>query len=401
MRELPPNSTALTVVLAMLTSLGPLSTDLYLPSLPAIAVSLDSTVAQAQLTLSVFLAGFAAGQIVYGSLSDAYGRKPVLAAGLALFCAASLGCALAPNIEGLIACRFLQAVGGSGPVVLARAMVRDLHEGPRAAQQLARMASIMAVVPALAPVAGGVLETLFGWRANFLAVLVFGLALLAIVLASLPETIRRRTGEVVSPVTVVRGFGHLLRHPAYRAYVGLVTLGYSGLFAWISGSSFILQGLYGFSEIAFAFSFLFVVLGFMAGGMLAQRLAGRLGPERGVGVGVGFLAGGGALMLALQLGGATSPFALIGPMALFTCGVGITLPSSMALAMGPFPDRAGAASSFLGLCQMSGAALLGAVLGRVLGSSAMPMVLAIAGTGALAFVLYWTTVGRRVRSGTP
>jgi DHA1 family bicyclomycin/chloramphenicol resistance-like MFS transporter len=388
----------MTVVLSLLTSLGPLSTDLYLPSLPAIATALDGSLAQAQLTLSVFLAGFAAGQIVYGSLSDAYGRRPVLTVGLALFCIGTLGCSLAPNIETLIACRFLQAVGGSGPVVLARAMVRDLYEGPRAAQQLARMASIMALVPAVAPVAGGLLQTAFGWRSTFLAALVFGLVLLAAVLASLPETIRQRTGEVVSPVSVVRGFGHLLRHPAYRAYVGMVTLSYAGLFAWISGSSFILQGLYGLSEMAFAVSFVIVVFGFMAGGLTVNRLARRIGPERSVGIGVGFLAGGGALMLVLQLAGLASPFALILPMACFTCGVGITMPSSMALAMQPFPDRAGAASSFLGLCQMSGAALLGALLGRLLGQSAMPMVLAIAAMGGLAALLYATTIARRPKS---
>ena len=385
----------MTVVLALLTSLGPLSTDLYLPSLPAIARALDSSLAQAQLTLSIFLAGFAAGQILYGSLSDAYGRRPVLLVGLMLFCIGTLGCSLAPNIETLIACRFLQAVGGSGPVVLARAMVRDLYEGPRAAQQLARMASIMALVPAVAPVAGGLLETAFGWRSTFLAALAFGLVLLAAVLAGLPETIRQRTGEVVSPVSVVRGFGHLLRHPAYRAYVGMVTLSYAGLFAWISGSSFILQGLYGLSEMAFAFSFVVVVFGFMAGGLTVNRLSRRSGPERSVGIGVGFLAGGGALMLALQLAGLASPLALILPMACFTCGVGITMPSSMALAMQPFPDRAGAASSFLGLCQMTGAALLGALLGRILGQSAMPMVLAIAAMGGLAALLYATTIARR------
>lgn len=385
----------MTVVLALLTSLGPLSTDLYLPSLPAIAVALGSSVSQVQLTLSAFLAGFAIGQIVYGSLSDAYGRKPVLAVGLVIFCLATLGCSLAPTIESLIGFRFLQAVGGCGPVVLARAMVRDLYEGHRAAQQFARMGIIMAIVPAVAPVAGGVLQTLFGWRTSFLAALAFGVVLLAVVTLRMPETIRQRTGEVVSPVTVVRGFGHLLRNHSYRAYVGMVTLTYSGLFAWISGCSFILQGFYGFSEMAFAVSFLVVVAGFVLGGVLTQRLVRTIGPERTVGIGVACLAAGGGIMLALQLAGAASPFALLLPMAIYTCGVGMALPASMALAMAPFPDRAGAASSFLGLCQMGGAAIVGALLGRLLGDSALPMAVVIAATGGLALLLFWSTAARR------
>jgi DHA1 family bicyclomycin/chloramphenicol resistance-like MFS transporter len=385
----------MTIVLALLTSLGPLSTDLYLPSLPFIAVDLASSISRTQLTLSAFLFGFAAGQFFYGSLSDIRGRKPVLAGGLALFVLASLGCAAAPNIETLIACRFLQALGGSGPVVLARAMVRDLYEGRRAAQELSRMASIMGVVPAVAPVLGGFLQDAFGWRSAFFACFGFGALLTAAALAGLPETIRVRSQERFSLVTIVRGFGHLLRLPAYRAYVGLATLTYSGLFAWISGSSFILQGIYRMSEIAFGFSFLIVVLGYVAGTILAQRLVTRRGPERTVGIGIGCLFAGGVAMVVLIAAGVSSPFAVLMPMALYTCGVGLTLPPSMALAMAPFPDRAGAASSFLGLCQMGCAALVGAAVGSLLGTSAMPMALTIAATGTLALILFWTT--RRIR----
>jgi MFS transporter, DHA1 family, multidrug resistance protein len=393
--RLKPNSRGMTIVLALLTSLGPLSTDLYLPSLPFIAVDLASSISRTQLTLSAFLFGFAAGQFFYGSLSDIRGRKPVLAGGLALFVLASLGCAAAPNIETLIACRFLQALGGSGPVVLARAMVRDLYEGRRAAQELSRMASIMGVVPAIAPVLGGFLQEAFGWRSAFFACFGFGALLTMAALSGLPETIRVRSQERFSLVTIVRGFGHLLRLPAYRAYVGLATLTYSGLFAWISGSSFILQGIYGMSEIAFGFSFLVVVLGYVGGTILAQRLVVRRGPERTVGTGIGCLFVGGVAMAALMAAGISSPIAVLLPMALYTCGVGLTLPPSMALAMAPFPDRAGAASSFLGLCQMGCAALVGAGVASLLGASAMPMALAIATTGTLALILFWTT--RRIR----
>src|SRR4051812_1996840 len=186
-------------------------------------------------------------------------------------------------------------------------MVRDLYEGRRAAQELSRMASIMGVVPAIAPVLGGFLQDAFGWRSAFFACFGFGVLLMMAALAGLPETIRVRSQERFSLVTIVRGFGHLLRLPAYRAYVGLATLTYSGLFAWISGSSFILQGIYRMSEIAFGFSFLIVVLGYVAGTILAQRLVTRRGPERTVGIGIGCPFAGGGAVGGRRAGGGRPP----------------------------------------------------------------------------------------------
>src|ERR671912_1491790 len=187
---LKPETLAMTVVLALLTALGPLSTDMYLPSLPAIATGLGASTGQAQMTLSAFLLGFAAGQFLYGPVSDRVGRRPVLLFGLGLFVLASLACTLAPTVESLVTARFVQALGASGPIVLARAIVRDLYEGPRAGRELSRMGSIMGLVPALAPILGGLLHEAFGWRSTFAATILFGLALAAAVAAVLPETLR-------------------------------------------------------------------------------------------------------------------------------------------------------------------------------------------------------------------
>src|ERR671928_16172 len=172
---LKPDTLALTAVLALLTALGPLSTDMYLPSLPAIASIFGATPAAVQLTLSAFLLGFAAGQILHGPVSDRYGRKPVLLATLTLFGLTSIACALSPSVPFLIAMRFVQALAASGPIVLARAIVRDLYEGPRAGRELARMGTIMGLVPAAAPVLGGVLDQVFGWRSVFAAMAGFGI----------------------------------------------------------------------------------------------------------------------------------------------------------------------------------------------------------------------------------
>ncbi|EIM29310.1 multidrug effflux MFS transporter [Microvirga lotononidis] len=388
---LKPDTLALTIVLALLTALGPLSTDMYLPSLPAIATGLEASTGQTQLTLSAFLLGFAAGQFFYGPVSDRIGRKPVLLFGLGLFTVASLICALSPNIETLIGARFLQALGASGPIVLGRAIVRDFYEGPRAGRELSRMGTIMGVVPAAAPVLGGVIERFSGWRVTFGVMILFGIALAATILWRMPESIRRKSDVPISFPSILRGFRLLLGHAGYRTYVGLSMLTYGGLFAFISGSSFVLQKIYRLDELSFAFSFTFVVVGFMTGTTLAQRLVGRYGLDGTIRIGVTCLALGGVTMLALVLAGVPSSLSISAPMALYGVGVGLTMPQSMASALMPFPDRAGAASSLLGICQMTFAAIVGILLGRNLDASAVPLPATIAMTGVLALALFLAT----------
>lgn len=385
---LRPDTLAMTAVLAMLTALGPLSTDFYLPSLPDIVRVMATDVAGAQATLSAFLFGFAGGQILWGPLSDRLGRRPVLLTGLALFTLATLACALAPSIEALTAARAVQALGASGPIVLGRAMVRDLYEGPRAGRELARMGMIMGLVPAVAPVLGGVLQQAFGWRSTFVASLAFAAVLAAVVGFLLPETIRTRSREPLSLLAIIRGFGTLLQNRAYRVYVGLTALAYGGLFAFISGSSFVLIGIHGLTPAQYGLSFGFGVLGFILGTILAQRLVGRRGMDGVIGLGVLCLAGGGLTMLVCVLTGFAGPFGVIVPMALYACGVGLTMPQAQASAMMPFPDRAGAASSFTGLCQMLFSACVGLLVGQALKSGALPLPLVMSAIGVAALVLF-------------
>jgi DHA1 family bicyclomycin/chloramphenicol resistance-like MFS transporter len=390
-----PGTLSMTVVLALLTALGPMSTDMYLPSLPDMARDLGTDAAGMQLTLSAFLLGFAVGQFVYGPVSDRLGRRKVLLFGLALYVIATGACALAPSIEALVGARFVQALGASGPIVLARAMVRDLYSGQQAGRLLSQMAMIMGVVPAIAPVLGGLLHEIFGWRSNFALALGVSAALSLAVLLWLPETLKERSPEKLSFAAILRGFGFLLRHPTYRVYVSFSSLAYGGLFAFISGSSFLLQQVYGLSEIAFGFSFGFAVVGFMTGSFLAQRIVVRQGVDRTIGWGVTALAVGGLLMLALVALRVPSSLAVTLPMALYAAGVGLTMPQSMAGAMGPFPERAGAASSLLGICQMTYAAVVGIALGQFLGGSALPLPLVVAGSGWAALLVFLATKRRR------
>ena len=395
--KLRPDTLAMTAVLAMLTALGPLSTDFYLPSLPDIVRVMQTDVAGAQATLSAFLFGFAGGQILWGPLSDRLGRRPVLLVGLGIFVVATLACAFAPSIEALTIARVVQALGASGPIVLGRAMVRDLYEGPRAGRELARMGMIMGLVPAVAPVLGGLLQQAFGWRSTFVASLAFAAGLIGVVTLLLPETIRTRSREPLSLMAIIRGFGTLLRNRGFRVYVGLTALAYGGLFAFISGSSFVLIDIHGLTPVQYGLSFGFGVLGFILGTILAQRLVGRRGMDGVIALGVACLAGGGLTMLVCVLTGFAGPFGVIVPMALYACGVGLVMPQAQASAMMPFPDRAGAASSFTGLCQMLFSACVGLLVGHALKNGALPLPIVMSAIGVAALVLFHGTAA--VRAG--
>ena len=389
---------ALTALLAALTAIGPLSTDMYLASLPDIARQLAASTAQVQLTISSYLIGFAVGQIVYGPLSDRHGRKPVLLAAVALYCVASLACALATSIEMLIVARAVQALGGSGGIVLARAIVRDLYSGARAGRELSVMGAVMALAPVLAPVAGGLLQTGLGWRSVFFALVGVGLIGAGVVWPLLPETMPARAAEPVSPASIFKSYRVVARNPAYLAYLGLASTGFGGLFAWISGTSFVLQNHYGLTPFQFGVAFAVGSVGYMIGTVLAARLVMRLGIDRTLGIGAGAMAAGGLGMVMAVALGLTSAASLVLPMALYLAGLGMVLPQAIAGAMTPFPERAGAASALLGFIQQSAAALCGAVVGWLLGQSAWPLAAAVAIMGCASLLLWISTRALRARA---
>ncbi|MGA3309015.1 MAG: multidrug effflux MFS transporter [Xanthobacteraceae bacterium] len=393
---LRPGSLALTTLLAMLTGLGPLSMDMYLPSLPDIARVLQAPTARVQLTISSYLIGFAVGQVIYGPLSDRYGRRPVLLGALILYATATLVCAATQSIDTLIAARFVQAIGGSGSIVLARAMVRDLYSGVRAGRELSLMGSIMGFAPIMAPMIGGILQTAFGWRASF--ILLGGIAVIAIAVVGrlLPETLHRRASEPISLSSLSRNYGAVLRHRGFLAYLGIITVTYAGLFAWVAGGSVVLQGVYGLSAFAFGFTFAIGAAGYVVGTMIAARRVLRLGLDRTIGLGVVLVAGGGLAVAAVVAAGIPNAVWLVAAMALYLAGLGLSMPQAMAGALTPFPDRAGTASSLMGFVQQTVAAIVAAAVGAYLGRSAWPVAGVVAVMGCLAFLLWAFT--RRLRA---
>ncbi len=392
---LQPGTFALTLLLAMLTALGPLSMDMYLPSLPDIAHVLAAPTARVQLTVSSYLIGFAVGQVIYGPLSDRHGRRPVLLVALGVYVTSTLVCAATQSVDPLIGARFLQGIGGSGSIVLARAIVRDLYSGVRAARELSLMGSISAFAPIVAPMIGGVLQTAFGWRASFL--FMGGAAVVATIVAArlLPETLRQRSGEPISLLSMIRGYRSVLRHRGFLVYLGILTISYAGLFAWVSGASVVLQGVYGLSAVAFGFTFALGAAGYMVGATIAARLVVRLGLDRTMGVGVMVLAAGGLALAAVVAAGIPGVW-LVAAMAVYLAGLGLAMPQAMAGALTPFPDRAGTAASLMGLVQQTVAAIVAAVIGGYLGGSAWPVTVVVVVMGCLTFLLWALT--RRLRA---
>jgi DHA1 family bicyclomycin/chloramphenicol resistance-like MFS transporter len=276
--------------------------------------------------------------------------------------------------------------------------VRDLYTGARAGRELSAIAAVMALGPVLAPVVGGLLQTAFGWRSVFVALFVVGLAGIAAVVLLLPETLRTRTTERFSLMSMLRSFGVLLRHPAYLAYLGLGAFSYAGLIVWITSAAFVLQDIYGLTPIRFGVYFTLGAVGYMAGSTFAARMVTRLGLDAIVGIGGTILViGGGGMLLTLAVLPA-SAVAVVVAAAVYIAGLGMVLSQSIAGALSPFPERAGAASSLFGFFQQSIAAGGGALIGALMGRSAWPVALMVAGFAALTLILWFVTRTTRLKA---
>jgi MFS transporter, DHA1 family, multidrug resistance protein len=398
---LRPDTLALTALLALLTAVGPLSVDLYLPSLPEIGRALAASPAAVQLTISAYLVGFGVGQILYGPLADRYGRKPIMLGALLLFCVATLVCAAAPSVEALIAARAVQAFGAAGAIVLARAVVRDLYEGARAGRELSLMAMIMGLAPIIAPVIGSLLQSAFGWRSCFVFIFAAGLVATAAVHWLLPETLRPRLHQPVTIAGILGSFGIVARNRGALAYVAIIAAGYGGLFAFISASSFVLQNIHGLTPLGFAVSFAVASVGYLGGTFLAAKLVTRWGIDRTIGWGVAALALAGLAMVAATALVPDAVAGIVAPMMIYLFGLGLAMPQAIAGALQPFPDRAGAASSLIGAVQQTVAASMGVLVVHALAATAWPLAIGIAIPGGASLAIWAVTKEARVRSAAP
>lgn len=383
------------LVLGLLSAIGPFAIDMYLPALPAIGVALQADVHAVQWSLMAFFLSFAISQLVYGPASDMFGRKPPLYVGIGLFIAGSVGCALAPDIGWLIAARVLQGAGGGAPIVIPRAIVRDLHTGAEATRLMALLLLVFSVSPILAPLLGSFVIDAAGWRAIFWAVAGIGVLGLVLVAWTLEET-RPPAERTASDVgSTLRAFALLLRDRPFMGLTAIGAFGMASFFIYLANSSFVLIGHYGLTPRQYSLAFAVNAASFIGVSQFAGRLTARFGLAPVVRVSVVGFALSLAVLAALFLAGLDHLGLMIGAMLVAFGFLGLVVPTTSVMALDAHGEIAGAASALMGTLQLVLGAVVMALAGVFADGTALPMVLGMALTAAVALGFSRVTLGGR------
>jgi DHA1 family bicyclomycin/chloramphenicol resistance-like MFS transporter len=376
------SSVRFTVLLGVLIALPALGTDLYVPALPVLAQALGASADAGQLTITTYFIGLAAGQLLWGPLSDRFGRKPVLLTGLLIMLASSVLGFFLTSIAAVAGVRLAQGLGMSSGSLIGRTIVRDLHSHEQAAKLLASMTIVFSVVPMAAPVGGALLAGAAGWPSVFAAMAAVAVVLI-LSLKSLKETApaERRS---VRPRVLVGTFGAILRDRRFLAPFAIVFCAHMGILAWVSNSAFTLVRGLGVATFAYGLMFALVMLGQIAGAWASSRLVLRLGIPRLLRLGALLMLVSGAAAAALAWSGAGHWLAVTLPFTVLLFGTALIVPNATAAALTPFPASAGSASSIIGALGFTLGAVISTLLGAAFDGTARPMasVAAIAGVGA-------------------
>ncbi len=379
----------LILLLGALAACGPLATDMYLPSLPAIAAGFGVSSAVARSTLTSFMAGFSIGMLLYGPVSDAYGRRPVLLGGIALFTVASIACWLSSSIGALVFVRFLQALGAGAASVLARAIARDAHEPADAARVLSMVAIVTAVGPLLAPLIGGQLLLFGGWRIVFIALTLFGAACAVAAWWRVPETWPREKRASSAVLHSFGAYGRLLRDPVVWGHMLCGGMAFAAMFTYISATPFVYIEYFHVSPQHYGLFFGLNVFGIMGGNFLNTRLVGRLGALRLISV-ASTLNGAASLYVALAcLTGWGGLWSIVVGLFFVVGTVGWLSANCATELMYRYPRNAGAAAALLGATQLGLGALASVVVGLWPGVSPVGMGWTIGTLGLLGYLGRW------------
>ncbi|WP_342451518.1 Bcr/CflA family multidrug efflux MFS transporter [Roseomonas nitratireducens] len=376
-----PSHRTLALILGALAGMGPFSVDMYLPAFPALAQSLETTPGAVQGTLAVYFLGMAVGQVFYGPVADRFGRRAPLFAGLGLFALASAVCAAAPDIGSLTLARLAQALGGCSGMVIARAVVRDVTDERGAVRLMASLMLVMSIAPIVAPLVGGAMLPVFGWRGIFVVLALYGAAMMLLIALYLPETLppeRRRRDGLVATLGIWWG---LLRDARFmgHALAGGFIIG--GMFAYIIGSPFVFMELHGVQPGHYGFYFGANAVGIMVVGQVASRLAQKVAPARLLPVVLAVAAVAGLALLLVTATGAFGFRGIVVALFGYVAMIGAVMPLTVALGMGPHGRIAGNASALMGTLQFGIGAAVGAVLGLAQDGTALPMAAVIAACG--------------------
>ena len=384
------------LLLSLLLGLQPITTDLYLPALPALTEGFGASMSQAQLTLTALLLSFGLSQLVWGPLSDRFGRRPVLLWGMAAFMAASVGSAFAPSMELLIVWRTVQGAAMGAGVMCARAVVRDLYQPVEGARVMSKGLTGLGVIACVSAPLGGLLSDLFGWRATLLAVALFGAAALAMIAMRFEETVPPSNRRALHPATLARTWLQILRHPTFLAFSALSSASYGGLFTFLATSSFVFIKVLGLTKTQYGLLMFSMSGSYIVGTFICRRLLLRWGVRRTVALAAVLTITGGTLMALLAMLGSKSPWygswAIVGPFYIFMLGHGVHQPCGQSGAIGPFPQAAGTASALNGFLMMVAAFFMGGWLGTHMDGTVFPMVYGVWFWSALISLSAWTLV---------
>ncbi len=392
-------SKTLIVLLAATSALGPAAMQILLPAIPVIRQELQVSTEVAQLTLSLSMFAIAIGTLVYGPLSDKFGRKPVMLLGLSITLFGSVCCLFAHSIGWLIVSRFIQAFGGAVGLVLARAIVRDVYGGQEAARVIATLVMVMVVIPMLSPALGGELMILFGWESVFVVIAVLTSLMALFLYKSLPETL-------VEPVpfagvgAMLMNFVRLFQSRVFCGYAFCVTFVSVVFFSFISAAPEIMVSVLKRPATEYGYYFVMVPAGFMAGNYTTRYFGRSYSMNTMIGVGASIAVGGIGLTIALQLLGLHHPLALFAPVALAIFGNGITLPNAQAAAINEFPRFAGSASGLTGFLQMAFSGIAAQLVAIVFNGTVYPLLVIMLGASLISLISFRFGVMAKQQKGS-
>ena len=392
----PKFTRGLLAVLSFLAATGPFATDMYLSSFTSIARDLGAPASSVQLTLTAFLLGMGAGQLVLGPLSDQHGRRRILLAALAVFAATSIAMVFSPSIEVLIALRFVQGFAGAAGVVISRAIAVDLTEGAESIRAISLIALFVGLGPLLAPPIGGAIAAVSDWRMVLAALAFLAAAMLVLAALLIPESLPRAQRHAGGLMSAVRNFGKLLRDRTFLLLMSVFGLGFGGMMAYISASPFVGQVVLGMSPFVYSLAFALGALAMITANTINARLAGRVPPTRMLLLGTLLAVAAGAALTALTLTGALTPIAFIVCAFTLTGGTGFIMSNASALALARAREARGAGSALLGAAQFAVGGLASPIVGAWGEHTALPMALFVLAVAALAVV--GAVVARRAES---
>ncbi len=369
----------LILILGLLSAIGPLSIDMYLPAFPSIAKGLHTTVSSVMLSLSSFFVGISVGQLLYGPLLERYGRKTPLYFGLGLYAISSFACTTAMSVETLIVFRFFQALGGCVGMVASRAMVRDLFEVKDNAKVFSTLMLVVAVSPIIAPTLGGFITTYFGWRYIFGMLIVVIALIIAGIYFLLPESKKPDPNFSLKPKAILSGFATIVKHPQFGVYTFTGAVAYAGLYAYISGSPYVFMEVFKVTEQHYGWIFAIVAAGLISASQLNSVLLKKYKSEQIIKGALSFQGVIGILLVSSSLFGFSELYSTIALVFLFLCCQGFIFPNASALSMAPFGHNAGNASALMGFIQMSVGAFMSAMVSVLHNETTLPM------TGVMAF----------------